>query len=61
MALVLDAPALVGHGVTILGGQVRRTAEQLLGRLLAHERDMHGLYAKLGFGPPGDRLMERPG
>jgi GNAT superfamily N-acetyltransferase len=26
---------------------------------LLHTRDMHGLYAKLGFGPPGDRLMER--
>ena len=24
-------------------------------------RDMHPLYAKLGFGPPGERLMERPG
>lgn len=27
---------------------------------LLHTRDMHALYAKLGFGPPGDRLMERP-
>jgi len=27
---------------------------------LLHTRDMHPLYAKLGFGPPGDRLMERP-
>lgn len=27
---------------------------------LLHTRDMHGLYAKLGFGPPGERLMERP-
>ncbi|HEU5476651.1 MAG TPA: GNAT family N-acetyltransferase [Gaiellaceae bacterium] len=26
---------------------------------LLHTRDMHGLYAKLGFGPPGERLMER--
>ena len=27
---------------------------------LLHTKDMHGLYAKLGFGPPGERLMERP-
>ena len=27
---------------------------------LLHTRDMHELYAKLGFGPPGERLMERP-
>jgi len=28
-------------------------------RWLLHTRDMHGLYAKLGFGEPGERLMER--
>ena len=28
-------------------------------RWLLHTRDMHGLYAKLGFGPPGERAMER--
>ena len=27
---------------------------------LLHTRDMHRLYAKVGFGPPGERLMERP-
>ena len=26
---------------------------------ILHTRDMHGLYAKLGFGTPGERLMER--
>lgn len=26
---------------------------------LLHTRDAHGLYAKLGFGPPSERLMER--
>ncbi len=26
---------------------------------LLHTRDMHRLYAKLGFGPPSERLMER--
>jgi GNAT superfamily N-acetyltransferase len=29
-------------------------------RWLLHTRDMHRLYAKLGFGEPGERLMERP-
>lgn len=29
-------------------------------RWLLHTRDMHRLYAKLGFGDPGERLMERP-
>ena len=28
-------------------------------KLLLHTRDMHRLYAKLGFGPPDERLMER--
>lgn len=27
---------------------------------LLHTRDMHGLYEKVGFGPPGERVMERP-
>ena len=27
---------------------------------LLHTRDMHRLYAKVGFGLPGERLMERP-
>jgi GNAT superfamily N-acetyltransferase len=27
---------------------------------LLHTADMHRLYAKLGFGPPGPRLLERP-
>jgi len=26
---------------------------------LLHTRDMHGLYRKLGFGRPGERVMER--
>jgi GNAT superfamily N-acetyltransferase len=26
---------------------------------LLHTRDMHGLYARLGFAEPGERLMER--
>lgn len=29
-------------------------------RWLLHTRDAHDLYRKLGFGEPGERLMERP-
>ena len=29
-------------------------------RWVLHTEDGHGLYAKLGFGPPGPRVMERP-
>jgi GNAT superfamily N-acetyltransferase len=29
-------------------------------RWLLHTRDAHELYAQFGFGPPGERLMERP-
>jgi GNAT superfamily N-acetyltransferase len=29
-------------------------------RWLLHTRDAHELYAPFGFGPPGERLMERP-
>jgi len=29
-------------------------------RWLLHTRDAHELYRRLGFGPPGERLMERP-
>jgi GNAT superfamily N-acetyltransferase len=29
-------------------------------RWLLHTRDAHAVYARLGFGAPGERLMERP-
>ena len=29
-------------------------------RWVLHTTDAHGLYRKLGFGPPSERLMERP-
>jgi GNAT superfamily N-acetyltransferase len=29
-------------------------------RWLLHTRDAHGLYEKFGFGPPSERVMERP-
>jgi GNAT superfamily N-acetyltransferase len=29
-------------------------------RWILHTADAHGLYAKFGFGPPSERVMERP-
>jgi GNAT superfamily N-acetyltransferase len=29
-------------------------------RWLLHTRDAHGLYERFGFGPPSERVMERP-
>ncbi len=29
-------------------------------RWMLHTKDAHGLYAKFGFAPPSDRLLERP-
>jgi GNAT superfamily N-acetyltransferase len=29
-------------------------------RWLLHTRDAHDLYSQIGFGPPGERAMERP-
>ena len=29
-------------------------------RWLLHTADAHELYRRFGFGPPGERLMERP-
>jgi GNAT superfamily N-acetyltransferase len=59
-----DVYVLAGHRGRGLGLElVREMVEN--GHLadktwLLHTRDMHALYAKLGFGPPGERLMERP-
>jgi hypothetical protein len=38
---------------------VERGPHARLGWVL-HTEDAHGLYAKLGFRPPGPRVMERP-
>ena len=40
-------------GFTVDGGALGHT------KWLLHTRDMHGLYAKLGFLTPGERTMER--
>ena len=56
---VLEAHRGRGLGLEL----VRFTVDegQLQGtKWLLHTRDMHRLYAKLGFVEPGERLMERP-
>jgi GNAT superfamily N-acetyltransferase len=48
-----------GHGLEL----VRFTVDEgplAETKWLLHTRDMHRLYAKLGFVEPGERLMERP-
>jgi len=62
LADVYVLPEHQGHG---LGKElVRETVERgpfAHVRWLLHTRDAHGLYAQLGFGAPGERLMERQG
>lgn len=60
LADVYVVPELRGRG---LGEQLVREAVDgspfAHVRWLLHTRDGHGLYAKLGFGTPSERLMER--
>ena len=64
VAYLADVYVLPEHRGRGLGGElVRETVER--GRLasvrwLLHTTDAHELYAQVGFGPPGERLMERP-
>ena len=62
LADVYVLPGYQGHG---LGEElVRELVERgpfAHVRWLLHTKDAQGLYARLGFGPPGERLMERPG
>ena len=64
IAYLADVYVLAEHRGRGLGVELVREAvddgpQQDL-RWLLHTRDAHGLYAKFGFGPPGDRLLERP-
>jgi len=65
IAYLADVYVLAEHRGRGLGVEVVREAvddgPQRHLRWLLHTRDAHGLYSKFGFGPPGDRLMERPG
>jgi GNAT superfamily N-acetyltransferase len=48
-----------GLGVLLVGFMVDEAPFQV-GFWLLHTADMHGLYAKLGFGEPSLKLLERP-
>jgi GNAT superfamily N-acetyltransferase len=61
LADVYVAPELRGRGLGL--ALVREMVEGAsFGEVswLLHTRDAHGLYARAGFGPPGERVMERP-
>ena len=47
-----------GLGVELVKGMVEQTPFPKV-KWLLHTRDMHALYEKIGFGKPGERLMER--
>jgi GNAT superfamily N-acetyltransferase len=47
-----------GLGVELVRETVERGPFDRV-RWLLHTRDAHDLYAKFGFGPPGERLLER--
>ncbi len=48
-----------GLGVELVRAAVDEGPHRDL-RWMLHTKDAHGLYAKFGFGPPSDRLLERP-
>jgi GNAT superfamily N-acetyltransferase len=48
-----------GLGVELVRAAVEEGPHRGL-RWLLHTKDAHGLYEKFGFGPPSDRVMERP-
>ena len=64
LAYLADVYVLPEHRGRGLGAELVREAvegSRLAGvRWLLHTRDAHGLYARLGFGRPSERLMERP-
>jgi GNAT superfamily N-acetyltransferase len=48
-----------GLGVELVRAAVDEGPHRDL-RWLLHTKDAHGLYERFGFGPPSDRVMERP-
>jgi len=64
VAYLADVFVLPAHRGQGLGQELVREAvergQHAHVRWLLHTRDAHGLYARVGFGPPGERLMERP-
>jgi GNAT superfamily N-acetyltransferase len=55
---VLDGHRGRGLGLELVREMVER-GPYANRKWILHTRDMHALYAKLGFGAPGERLMER--
>ena len=64
LAYLADVYVLAEHRGRGLGVELVREAvddgPQRGLRWLLHTRDAHGLYEKFGFGPPSDRVLERP-
>ena len=56
---VLEEHRRRGLGVELVRAMVDEGPLRDL-RWLLHTRDAHGLYEQFGFGPPGERVMERP-
>ena len=61
LADVYVLPEHRGHGlgIELVGAAIEDGPHRGL-RWLLHTKDAHGLYEKFGFGPPSDRVMERP-
>jgi GNAT superfamily N-acetyltransferase len=50
-----------GHGLGLeLVREMIENGPYAKRRWILHTRDMHRLYEKFGFGPPSERVMERP-
>jgi GNAT superfamily N-acetyltransferase len=64
LAYLADVYVLPEHRAHGLGVELVRAAvdegPQRGLRWLLHTKDAHGLYERFGFGPPSDRVMERP-
>ena len=62
LADVYVLPGHQGHGLgkELVAEMVER-GPYVHVRWLLHTRDAHSLYGQVGFGPPGERLMERQG
>ena len=64
IAYLADVYVLPGHRGRGLGLElVREMVERgpfAHVRWILHTEDGHGLYSKVGFGPPGPKVMERP-
>ena len=61
LADVYVLPEHRGHGLGVeLVREAVNDGPQRGLRWLLHTKDAHGLYERFGFGPPSDRVMERP-